>query len=99
MSTNCIVQEGMGITLMLGGVAVVMVITATTAMGDMTFEPGVWFYYVVADPDYPSSVTYAGQIETIQHLDEKYIPDTIARVAEVETMINEALGVIENGTY
>jgi hypothetical protein len=44
-------------------------------------------------------------------LDEKYIPDTIARVRdipegggglsrdEVQTMINEALGVIENGTY
>lgn len=99
MSTNCIVQEGMGFTLMLGGVAVVMVITATFTMGDMTFEPGVWFHYVVADPDYPSSVTYAGQVETIQHLDEKYIPDTIARVTEVECMINNALGVIENGTY
>ena len=99
MSTNCIVQEGMGFTLMLGGVAVVMVITATTTMGDMTFEPGVWFHYVVADPDYPSSVTYAGQVETIKHLDEKYIPDTIARVSEVERMINNALGVIENGTY
>ncbi len=32
-------------------------------------------------------------------LDEKYIPDTIARKTDVQTMIDSALGVIENGSY
>lgn len=35
----------------------------------------------------------------VKQLDEKYIPDTIARTADVQTMINNSLGVIENGTY
>ena len=43
------------------------------------------------------SLTYGST--TIKTLDEKFIPDTIARVKDVTTMINEALGAIENGTY
>lgn len=35
----------------------------------------------------------------LKQLDEKFIPDTVARTADVQTMIDTALGVIENGTY
>ena len=49
--------------------------------------------------------TYHIKIETtefstaIKQLDEKFIPDTIARKEYVNDLINNALGVIENGTY
>ena len=36
---------------------------------------------------------------TIKPLDEKYLPSTIPNIEEVQQMINDALGVIENGTY
>ena len=32
-------------------------------------------------------------------MSEEFIPDTIARVSDIETMIQTQLGVIENGTY
>ena len=38
-------------------------------------------------------------ITDVSCIDEKYIPDTIARTADVQTMIDNSLGVIENGTY
>ena len=37
--------------------------------------------------------------ESIMTLDEKYIPDTIARVSDIQTLIDNSLGVIENGSY
>lgn len=43
------------------------------------------------------SISYGST--TIKTIDEKFIPDTIARVENVTTMINEALGAIENGSY
>lgn len=36
---------------------------------------------------------------TIKPLDEKYLPNTIPNVEEVQQMINDTLGVLENGTY
>ncbi len=45
------------------------------------------------------------EAEIITTLDEKYIPNTIARVedipteADIQALIDEALGVIENGSY
>lgn len=39
------------------------------------------------------------QILGLTTLDEKYIPDTIARTADVQTMIDNAMGVIENASY
>ena len=44
-------------------------------------------------------IEFTVSTQGIKTLDEKYIPHTIARTADVQTMIDTALGVIENGTY
>ena len=60
-------------------------------------EPGTYFMNDSAEVITEASITYGST--TIKTLDEKFIPDTIARVKDVTTMINEALGAIENGSY
>lgn len=48
-----------------------------------------------------TSVTMSveGLYTDVHKLDEKYLTETIARISDVEEMIDTALGVIENGTY
>ena len=60
---------------------------------DATFTKGIWH---VSGNDYVVSTRISGGVKC---LDEEFIPDTIARTADVQTMIDTALGVIENGTY
>lgn len=49
----------------------------------------------------PTTMTMSvdGLYADVHKLDEKYLTETIARISDVEEMIDTALGVIENGTY
>ena len=78
-------------------VAVIQNVNATIA-GISVEAPstGVYFLWVGAD-NYVASLTYGSTV--VHPLDEKWIPESIARVEDVTAMIDEALGVIENGTY
>ena len=70
----------------------------------------IYCYISMSDSDTHTLSVYTKQ-NVVKQLDEKYIPDSIARVADVPdvsmyqteaqviAIINEALGVIENGTY
>ena len=84
---------------------------------DVITAPSCGVYIVDRSVAEITSITYGST--TVHQLDEKFIPDTIARISdvqamidaaggsgggglsrdEVQTMIYEALGVIENGTY
>ena len=77
----------------------IMVVKETTTLnngaGTFTLSPGLWVSYSQTKSFYVSSLSYITAEEVVQPLDEKYIPDTIARISDIEAM----LGVIENGTY
>lgn len=65
--------------------------------------PSNGIYFGSSNGDYIASLTYGST--TVHQLDEKFIPESIARVADIPTdehindLINTALGVIENGAY
>ena len=64
----------------------------------LTLSKGIWVMGGVNKSLFgiaPLAITISG----ISPIDEKFIPDTVARTADVQTMIDTALGVIENGTY
>lgn len=94
----------------ISGGMVVTLNSDAPLFGEPPMSAGTWFQYVT-DVDsevdsYPISLScLTGLVGTIKTLDEKYIPDSIARTEDilteedVSTLINKALGVIENGTY
>ena len=64
----------------------------------LTLSKGVWAMGG-ANKSAFGVATLVITVTDVSCIDEKYIPDTIARTADVQTMINNSLGVIENGTY
>ena len=68
-------------------------------------------FYVTNASTSSANLTAKYTYDTLKRLDEKYIPDTIARVSDIPTvpdpvtddhinsLIDAKLGVIENGTY
>lgn len=62
-----------------------------------------WHEYNDENPDYKmASLTideHSFEEGVVMQLDEKYIPDSIARVEDVTQMIEDALGVLADGSY
>ena len=74
---------------------VLVVVESSPGSESMT----IYVIYKLPDPwDLPKYELNV-MVEDIIPLDEKYIPDTIARVADIQTLIDNSLGVIENGSY
>lgn len=68
--------------------AVVVASKETPLGGDRTFSPGIYFVKYTDE----NESTYTSYLETdnfIKMLDEKYIPDTIARVSQLEGFATE----------
>lgn len=79
------IASGSGWGMNLGSSMLVIVtktLTQTDGVTTLILEPGLWGTYISSGPSYISSLTYI-KSEVISHLDEKFIPDTIARVDDV----------------
>lgn len=63
--------------------AIIFALKETTAEGLGTFSPGVYFAKQAS-----GYISYLETDSTTKILDEKYIPDTIARVEDINTAIN-----------
>ena len=70
---------------------------------DSFMVPSAGVYFLDIGGEYLSSITYGSTV--VHPLDEKWIPESIARVGQIpsdehiKSLIDTALGVIENGTY
>ena len=77
--------------------------TDCSIAGNPLTVPSTGTYLAIVGDTRISKLTYGST--TYHPLDEAFIPDTIARTADIPTddhineLINTALGVIENGTY
>ena len=93
ITSDIIMPEQNGV-YMIGAGFICVVDTALYENGPIALSRGIWALI----PD-TIHVTNIRIYDEPQPLNERYIPDTIARIADVQVMIDAALGVIENGTY
>lgn len=81
-------------TLYSAGCFMICTVDSVTVNG-FTFTKGIW----CADESGQESPTINIKVATLVTMDERFIPDTIARIADVKDMIEDYLGRIENGLY
>ncbi len=74
-------------------------ISDTAEVEGLTVTKGIWCVDGWIDPLYGIILTNMKIIDPAVTIDESVIPESVARISEVEEMIADALGVIENGTY
>lgn len=70
------------------GNAIIIALKETTLEGAGTFSPGTYFFKEIINENNFQYISYLETDNTIKILDEKYIPDTIARVEDINTAIN-----------